>query len=73
MSMSNEDRTSAALVPAGADPERAEGSLEVIAGRLVDQARSDGIALTGEGGLLPVLVAKVLETGLAGELTDHLG
>lgn len=47
--------------------------LSAIAGRLVEQARSEGIALTGEGGLLPALVARVLETGLAAELTEHLG
>lgn len=71
--MSNEDGTSTALVPAGADLELAEGSLEAIIGRLVDQAKVDGIALTGQGGLLPALAAKVLETVLAGEMTEHLG
>lgn len=29
--------------------------------------------MTGEGGSLPALVARVLETGLAAELTEHLG
>jgi hypothetical protein len=48
-------------------------SLEAIAGDLVEEARSKGIALTGDGGLLPALVARVLETGLQAELTDHLG
>ncbi len=48
-------------------------SLEAIAEDLVDEARAKGIALTGDGGLLPALVARVLETGLAAELTDHLG
>lgn len=47
--------------------------LAVIAGRLVEQAKTEGIALTGEGGLLPALVARVLETGLHAELTEHLG
>lgn len=47
--------------------------LGLLAGRLVDQARTDGIALTGDGGLLPALVAQVLEAGLAAELTEHLG
>ena len=47
--------------------------LSVIAGRLVEAARSEGIALTGAGGLLPALVARVLETGLNAELTEHLG
>jgi putative transposase len=34
---------------------------------------ADGLALTGEGGLLPELVKAVLERGLAAELTGHLG
>lgn len=49
------------------------GELDVIASRLVDQARAEGIALTGEGGLLPSLLGRVLSTGLSAELTEHLG
>lgn len=41
------------LVPA----EIACAELDVIASRLVNQARAEGIALTGEGGLLRVLLA----------------
>jgi len=48
-------------------------SLDVIAARLVDAARSDGIALTGDGGLLPALLSRVLSAGLEAELGDHLG
>jgi transposase-like protein len=48
-------------------------ALDSIAGDLVEEARAKGIALTGDGGLLPALVARVLETGLQAELTDHLG
>jgi putative transposase len=59
---------SAELVPAGACDD-----LAVIASRLVEQARADGIPLTDDGGLLPALVARVLETGLAARLTEHLG
>ncbi|MGC0145010.1 MULTISPECIES: IS256 family transposase [unclassified Pseudactinotalea] len=40
---------------------------------LVSQADAEGLALTGEGGFLPELVRKVLERGLATELSDHLG
>jgi putative transposase len=32
-----------------------------------------GVQLTGDGGFLPELVKRVLEAGLAAELTDHLG
>lgn len=70
---SNKGRTSTELVPAFASGEPVEADLGVIASQLVEQARADGIALTGEGGLLPALVARVLEAGLAAELTEHLG
>ena len=39
----------------------------------IAQAGDQGVALTGEGGLLPELVKAVLERGLAVELDDHLG
>lgn len=47
--------------------------LDVVANQLVEAARTEGIALTGDGGLLPALLKRVLETGLNVELTDHLG
>ncbi|WP_255218425.1 transposase, partial [Nocardia abscessus] len=40
---------------------------------LVDRARSDGLQLTGNGGLLQQLTKRVLESALEGEVTDHLG
>jgi putative transposase len=50
---------------------------EMVDAGLLDQLMSkvdgDGLALTGEGGLLPELVKAVLERGLQAELTDHLG
>ncbi len=44
-----------------------------MADRLVAQTCTDGVALTGPGGLLGGLTKRVLETALAAELTDHLG
>ena len=44
-----------------------------VADRLVEQARAEGVALTGDGGLLTGLVQQVLQTTLETELTDHLG
>jgi len=41
--------------------------------QLVAQAREQGIALTGPGGLLSGLTKQVLETALEAELTEHLG
>lgn len=40
---------------------------------LVEQARAEGLALTGQGGLLGKLTKLVLESALEGELDDHLG
>jgi len=47
--------------------------LSAVADRLVEQARADGVAFTGDGGLLTGLVQQVLQTALETELTDHLG
>lgn len=67
----DDDGTAAApsslLVPAEADGMRA------WAHALVDQARSEGVALTGEDGLLTSMVREVLQTGLDVEMADHLG
>src|SRR4051794_23717070 len=41
--------------------------------QLVEQARSTGLQLTGDGGLLAQLTKRVLESALEGEITDHLG
>lgn len=51
---------------------RSDG-LNEVAAQLVETARADEIALTGDGGLLPAPLKRVLETGLAAELGDHLG
>ena len=73
MSMDSSDRESrdgaGGLVPASG----VGGELDVIASQLIDAARAEGIALTGEGGLLPALLGRVLSAGLSAELTDHLG
>jgi putative transposase len=44
-----------------------------LAQRLVDQARAEGVSLTGPGGLLGSLTKRVLETALEGEMDGHLG
>ena len=46
---------------------------EQLIGMLVDRARSEGLQLTGEGGLLQQLTKRVLESAFEGEITDHLG
>jgi transposase-like protein len=46
---------------------------EQLIAMLVDRARSQGMQLTGAGGLLQQLTKRVLESALEGEITDHLG
>jgi hypothetical protein len=41
--------------------------------QLVDRARSEGVSLTGEDGLLTSMVREVLQAGLDVEMADHLG
>jgi transposase-like protein len=50
-----------------------EGVDAELVARLVEQARTAGLQLTGEGGLLQQLTKRVLESALEGEVTDHLG
>lgn len=45
----------------------------LIAERLVEQARADGVDLVGLNGLLGQLTKQVLETGLEGEMDEYLG
>ena len=44
-----------------------------LVGRLVAQAREQGLQLSGDGGLLQQLTKRVIEAALDGEITDHLG
>lgn len=44
-----------------------------LVGQLVDRARSQGLQLTGEGGLLAQLTKTIIESAAEGELDDHLG
>ncbi|MGI5273339.1 IS256 family transposase [Nonomuraea sp. CA-218870] len=54
------------------EPDRSLTDEQLIS-MLVNRARSDGLQLTGEGGLLQQLTKRVLESALEGEITDHLG
>lgn len=61
--------------PAGEPVEEPLGATtdEQLIGMLVDRARTDGLQLTGGGGLLQQLTQRVLESALEGEITDHVG
>jgi hypothetical protein len=65
------------LCPSSEKPvvESAAGAVadDQLIGMLVDRARTGGLQLTGEGGLLQQLTKRVLEGALEGEITDHLG
>jgi transposase-like protein len=57
-----------------ADPSPGAATVEQkLIDQLVERARSEGLQLTGEGGLLQQLTKAVLESALEGEITDHLG
>jgi putative transposase len=46
---------------------------EQLLRELTERARTGGLKLTGEGGLLGKLTKMVVEGALEGELDDHLG
>jgi putative transposase len=48
-------------------------AMQQLALSLVGQARDGGLELTGDNGLLTVLIRQVLQAGLNAELTEHLG
>jgi len=50
-----------------------EAAMRDWAELLVSRARSEGVELTGDGGLLTGLVRQVLQTGLEVEMAEHLG
>lgn len=50
-----------------------DGLDEQLVNQLVSRAKSGGLQLTGEGGVLQQLTKRLLESALDGEITDHLG
>jgi putative transposase len=56
-----------------ADPAGLDGLDEQLITQLVDRAKTGGLQLTGEGGVLQQLTKRLLESALDGEITDHLG
>lgn len=71
--MANNQYDDAATRP-GAELELAsDPGLVVLAERLVAAARTQGVQLTGPGGLLTGLTKQVLETALQVEMAEHLG
>jgi putative transposase len=73
--MGNATRTASVGGEGGMLPAELAGvdSRRVWAQQLVDRARSEGVALTGEDGLLTSMVKEVLQAGLDVEMSEHLG
>jgi transposase-like protein len=63
------------VVRSGADSDGDDAALDMagFARELVSRARSQGVELTGDDGLLTAMVRQVLQTGLNVELAEHLG
>jgi putative transposase len=57
----------------GDDFDEGDLDMEGFAVELVNRARSQGVELAGENGLLTAMVRQVLQTGLNVELAEHLG
>lgn len=53
--------------------ELADGLDVQIAQELIERARTEGVSLVGEGGLLQQVTRSVLQTALEAELSEHLG
>ena len=69
--MSRVEHTEDANATAG--PTGLDGLDDQLINQLVDRAKTGGLQLTGEGGLLQELTKRLLESALDGEITDHLG
>jgi len=57
----------------GPAPAELSAADEQVLRELTERARTGGLTLTGEGGLLGKLTKMVVEGALEGELDDHLG
>ena len=57
----------------GQEPAKLSAADEQVLRELTERARTGGLKLTGEGGLLGRLTKMVMEGALEGELDDHLG
>jgi transposase-like protein len=57
----------------GQEPVELPAADEQLLRELTERARTGGVRLTGEGGLLGRLTKMVVEGALEGELDDHLG
>jgi putative transposase len=73
MSTTSTSSSSSALAPSVLPLSGDVPAMRELAQQLVGQARDGGIELTGDDGLLTMLIRQVLQAGLNAELTEHLG
>ncbi len=59
--------------PEAVEPPQSSSVDQQLIGELVGRAQSEGLQLTGEGGLLQQLTKRLLESAVEGEITDHFG
>ena len=69
----NESSSGLPAVRSSVEPELDGLDMAGFAQELVARARSQGVELAGENGLLTAMVRQVLQTGLNVELAEHLG
>ncbi|KAB1927084.1 IS256 family transposase, partial [Micromonospora sp. ALFpr18c] len=72
MTMTTDAVDTAAVAKKQQQPGLPAGGNDDLIGQLVEQARTSGLQLTGEGGLLQQLTKRVIEAAMDGEITDHL-
>jgi putative transposase len=73
MTVTTDAVDTAAVAKKNQGPGLPAGVNDDLIGQLVEQARTSGLQLTGEGGLLQQLTKRVIEAAMDGEITDHLG
>ena len=71
--MSKANGTAAAAETEAAAGQGAAGISQELARQLAEQAKAEGLSLTGPGGLLNQVTKVVLESALEGEMDAHLG
>lgn len=55
------------------DESGSENDLDSQIAKVIEQAQSQGLQLTGEDGLLPGMIKQAVEAAMGAEMTDHLG
>lgn len=68
-----DQKTPPAATDSAAERTTAGSGLDAEIDRIIEQAQSEGLQLTGEGGLLGGMIKKAVESAMNAEMTGHLG